>query len=448
MMRIRPSLYISYLVRLLGILVCALALHASADAQTRQAVAGTTVSLVPMRGFVPAKGFAGFANEALQGTVLVAELPAEAHPQLAQLFADVEAARTRFAAQGVRITAREEIETAAGRVPLLVGTQRVAGEPYSKWIALYKGVKTVMITVQVPERAALDTTAVKTMLASVSLGAATTIADKLKALPFLVEPRAPFRVVDTLGGAGVLMVAGDLDVDPAGVQPMLIVAYQLSGTPAHALEAAAERLLKQTKEFEAAQIETREQTPFAGSTGVLLTGTHATRGTSKRFAQYLASNNRRYIRMIVSADGRAFAELQPTIAAIAKSVAFKGPKTGKQVPLAGLPKSLDDHQIAAGTVDGRVQHRLLIGRQSRARPGRFPNGQQRRSFTRLVLEKVDRRPPEARREHVQSPLGDDKVQRMAQPGNHRCLFTAINRHAPNRRGNVAGLGVVQEAAVG
>jgi hypothetical protein len=147
--------------------VCALAVHASANAQTRQPVAGTTVSLAPMRGFVPATAFAGFANEPLQGSVLVAELPAEAYPQLAQLFADAEAARTRFAAQGVRITAREEIETAAGRVPLLVGTQAGGGEPVSKWIALYKGAKTVMITVQAPERASLDTTAVKTMLASV-----------------------------------------------------------------------------------------------------------------------------------------------------------------------------------------------------------------------------------------------------------------------------------------
>jgi hypothetical protein len=122
------------------------------------------------------------------------------------------------------------------------------------------------------------------------------------------------------------LVVGDLDVDPAGAQPLLIVAYQLSATPALALEAAAERLLKQTKEFEAAQIETREQTSFAGFSGVLLSGTHASKGTSKRFAQYLAiGDNGRFIRMIVSADARAFAELQPTIAVIAKSIAFKGP---------------------------------------------------------------------------------------------------------------------------
>ena len=326
MMRVRPLLHVSYLVRLLGSVVCVFALHASADAQTRQPVAGTTVSLVPMRGFVPATGFAGFANEPLQASVLVAELPAEAHPQLAPLFADVEAARTRFATQGIRITAREEIETAAGRVPLLVGTQGVAGEPYSKWIAVYKGAKTVMITVQAPERASLDTAAVKTMLASVSLGAAPTLSDKLAALPFAIDPRAPFRVVDTLGGSGVLMVVGDLDLDPAGAQPMLIVAYQVSAMPALALDAAAEWLLKQTKEFEAAQIETREQTSFAGSAGVLLSGTYAPKGTSKRFAQYMAiGDNGRFIRMIVSADARAFAELQPTIAAIAKSIVLKGP---------------------------------------------------------------------------------------------------------------------------
>ena len=45
----------------------------------------------------------------------------------------------------------------------------------------------------------------------------------------------------------------DLDADPAGVQPLLIVASQLSPAPALALDAAAERLLKQTREFEAAR---------------------------------------------------------------------------------------------------------------------------------------------------------------------------------------------------
>ena len=100
MTRVRPTVDVSYRIRLLGSVVCALALHSSANAQTRQPVAGTTVSLVPIPGFVQATGFAGFANEPLQGSVLVVELPAEGYSQLAPLFADVEAARARFAAQG------------------------------------------------------------------------------------------------------------------------------------------------------------------------------------------------------------------------------------------------------------------------------------------------------------------------------------------------------------
>jgi hypothetical protein len=111
MTRVLSSVYVTFLVRLLGTVVCVLALHSSANAQTRQAVAGTTVSLVPLPRFVQATGFTGFANESLQGSVLVAELPAEGYSQLAQLFADVEVARARFATQAVRITAREEIET-------------------------------------------------------------------------------------------------------------------------------------------------------------------------------------------------------------------------------------------------------------------------------------------------------------------------------------------------
>jgi hypothetical protein len=306
--------------------VLALALCSSvAVAQERQSVKGTTVSLVPMPGFVHATNFAGFGNEKIQASVVVVEMAAAGYAEISTLFKDLETAQKQFASQNVKVTAREEIDTAAGRVPLVSGTQDAAGTTYQKWVALFKGARTVILTVQAPTAAGIDGAAVKTMLASVSLGAESSLADKLTSLPFTIEPRAPFRVVDTFGGSAVAMTVGEKDLDPDATQPLLIAAYQISAPVGTVdLTVAAERLLKQTKDFDAATIETRERTPFAGATGVLLAGTHAQKGRAKRFVQYMAiGESGRAVRMLVSADEGAFKDLQPAIAAIAQTVAFK-----------------------------------------------------------------------------------------------------------------------------
>lgn len=140
------------LLALLGVL----SQRGPASAQERQQVTGTTVSMVPTEGFVPATGFAGFANERLQASVLVVELPVSAHPQIAEMFSDLETAKRQFAKQRISVVAREEIQTAAGQVPLIISAQAHGGVTFDKWMGLFKGARTVMITVQAPKDVALD----------------------------------------------------------------------------------------------------------------------------------------------------------------------------------------------------------------------------------------------------------------------------------------------------
>jgi hypothetical protein len=298
--------------------------------QERQAVAGTTVSLTPPPGFVPATQFAGFVNEALQAAILVVELPLIGYADMSELFKDLTIAKSLFAHRGVEVSGLEEVDAGDAKIPLVVGTQVNDGMTYRKWIALFKGNKAVMITVQAPDAQTpggptLDGAVVKAMLTSVSFSPEPTITEKLKALPFTIEARAPFRIIDTLLGAAVMMTVGERDVDPSNSQPSLIVSYQISAPiPPDRLDETAEQLLMQTRGFTAARIVTRERVPFAGTTGVRLAGTYSDGDRPKRVVQYMAiGENGRYIRFIADTNERDFEQLQPAIAAIAQSVAFK-----------------------------------------------------------------------------------------------------------------------------
>lgn len=287
-------------------------------------VPGTTVTMAPPEGFVAAADFAGFLDMEKQGSFFVAEMPGAALVQLSALFADEDLAERSFATKGITITGREEIETAAGEtVPLLHGTQAANGVVLDKWMALYGGEKTVMITFQIPQVNALDVETTKAVFASVSTGAAPAIDDKLSALPFEIKAVEPFRVVEVLGGGSVLMMAGDKDVDPDGLQPMVVVAVSQARGNMSNLAAVAERSLRETAGFEAAEITAKEETTFAGMDGFVLKGTYDDEGIKKNFVQYIGVKEGRALRLVGTVVVEKADELKDTIDEIAASAEFK-----------------------------------------------------------------------------------------------------------------------------
>jgi hypothetical protein len=317
-----PTLLTKFSAPLLAI---GLALAAPATAQERTAISGTTVSLSPLKGFAPSAKFAGLENAQSKASLLVVEMPAEAHPQLSQLFGDLDTAKARFAAQNIKLDDAQDLDTGSGKARLLTGKQELGPTSFDKWILLAKGAKTVMITVQAPKEAGLAGSDVVAMLKSVSLGAEPSLDEKLGALPFRIKAAEPFRVVDTFGGLGVLMTVGPADSDPKGQQPMLVASYQTGGQVTQAqLAATGERLLKSTRGFEQAEVSQRGTTAFAGSKeAAMLSGTVSENGTRKRFVQYIGLGAEgRFVRMIVSAEEASFPKLEPAIKSIADSVAF------------------------------------------------------------------------------------------------------------------------------
>ena len=90
---------------------------------------------------------------------------------------------------------------------------------------------------------ALAAADVKQAFASISSGEPATETNQLSALPFDIDVVAPFRVIQTLAGSSVLMMAGDLDADPEGIQPSVIVAYSTTQAGVE-LKGTAEAALK------------------------------------------------------------------------------------------------------------------------------------------------------------------------------------------------------------
>jgi hypothetical protein len=294
-------------------------------AQDAVQVPGTSVKMAPPPGFAPASDFAGFANVEKQGSLLIAEMPAEAMAQLAPLFGDQQKAAASFATKGIIVDGQEEIETKSGETALLLhGTQEAHGTKLDKWMALYAGEKTVMITFQIPQQNAIDAATIKTAFASVEAGAAPAANAQLSALPFEIEAAQPFRIIQTLAGASVLMMAGDKDVDPQGKQPLAIAAYSKVAAPVKDLAASAAAALKAAAHFSAATITSREETTFAGTDGIVFQGTVDHKGIKKRFTQSFAvTEDGKVMHFLASAPDAEYDGLKDAIDEIAGSIEFK-----------------------------------------------------------------------------------------------------------------------------
>lgn len=284
------------------------------------AIPGTTVSLQAPPGFVTATDFSGLIADHGQASLLVAELPPEAAADVAALFTDLATARRAFATQGVEIAQLQFLQVQGAAVPVAIGTQAAHGQTFNKWVALYPGTRTVLITVQVPAGAAHDPADLMASLQSVTLGAPRPLEEKRGSLPFTAVPTAPFRIIDTLGGAAILMTAGERDVDPERVQPLLIIASQLS-LPAGDLGTLSRTLLSGTRELQDGVVLSQRPVTFAGIEGQMITGALP---NGRTFAHYLALwPGERYVRMVAILPPDQGDDVHAAVDSIARSVQFR-----------------------------------------------------------------------------------------------------------------------------
>lgn len=302
------------------------ALLQPAAAKEPTAIPGTTVTLTPPDAFTPSSQYSGFENKKTGASVLVIEFPPEAYDQIAPtLFGNLEQAKTEFAKRQIKVETLSEVDTPNGKITLLKGEQVANGQTYEKWMALFKGGKTVMLTVQAPEDDSLDEEQVVALVKSVKLGRPQSIAERVATLPYKIEAIEPFRFADILAGNTALLVVGSKNVDPSGNMAILLVSQQLSGASiADKVDAAAESLLHGTVGLTEARIEKRDTVTFAGAKGPRLEGSFEEKGLKKRFLQVLSVQpDGKFVRLLATAKADEFDGLKPAIEKITAGVALK-----------------------------------------------------------------------------------------------------------------------------
>jgi len=227
-----------------------------------------------------------------------------------------------LATQGVEVDRLHAIVADGIAVPVAVGRQAAHGRVFDKWVALYQGDRTVLVTVQAPTAHALAQPAALAALSSVTLGSPASLDEALAALPFHATARPPFRVIDTLAGAGMLMMAGERDVDPDGRQPRVIIASQLSlPVGSDDLSRLSRVLIGGTREIQEGTPLAREAVAFGGIEGERVTGSLPDGG---RYVHYLALwPGRRYVRLVAMFPPDSDAKSYEAVEAIARSVRFK-----------------------------------------------------------------------------------------------------------------------------
>lgn len=204
---------------------------------------GGAVGLAPPPGMTESTRFTGFES-ASGDSILIAELPRAAYAELVARIAATPAGQPL--PNGVTLDGPGAAVTLAGGIKAMRwrGFQAVAGTRYAKWLLLAEGPSTTaLVTAQVPEpRAATEAAAIDVALGSVRFRAAATLDAAIAALPFTLGDRAGFRPVQTLMGSALMLTEGPLDADPAGDQPLAVVAASIDARPVPDPEASARQM--------------------------------------------------------------------------------------------------------------------------------------------------------------------------------------------------------------
>jgi len=317
MRTIRPAPSPSLLA---GIALAFLVAMPAVPAAGQTPIPGTTVSLDAPAGFTLSSAFSGLENKQDGSTITITELPSEAYADLAQVFSNAKVAAESLAPRGIRIDRREQYVVGDRQVPVLIGTERSSGGDVGKYMALYQGDMTVLITINAFDARVLTPDLVEATLKSVRLAAAAPLEQKIAQLPFSFSPAAPFRVQDTIGGSGVLLpVSGD--PNPTGLMPVVIIARALSAiSPSSSVSLVAQQMLRGIEGFEDATITTGEETEFAGGPGYRLEAVAVER-TAVLFVRIPPDGV--YVRLAALGETAALQKVMPAVMNIAQSVSIR-----------------------------------------------------------------------------------------------------------------------------
>src|SRR5688500_6306818 len=254
----RPT---SFLTRLAAgaLAAAALSLIAQAGAQQeRLTIRGTSVSLIPPPGFTASRTERGIENTSTGTTITISEAAAEAYPGLAERFKSPKSMTEGYAEQNITIRSVRSVD---GKIPFAIGRQTKNGKDVTRYLALLKGDKTVLVSFSIPDRTFTEADA-EGVLRSIELAPEPTLEERLSELPFIFSAVQPYAVKDVINRQAVnLEVAGDR------TQPTITIGYGRSQALMGEEARVAVELVKNTGGYREAQITSQEPAMFAGGSG-------------------------------------------------------------------------------------------------------------------------------------------------------------------------------------
>jgi len=275
----------------------------------RLPIRGTSVTLIPPPGFTASRTERGIENASTGTTITISETAADAYAGLADRFKSAKSLSDGYAEQNVTI---RSVRTVDGKIPFAIGRQTKNGKDVTRYLALLKGDKTVLVSFTVPDRAFTEADA-EAVLRSIELTPEPTLEQRLSGLPFVFSAVEPFAVKDVINRQAVnLEVKGG---DRA--QPTITIGFGRSQALMGEEARVAVELIKNTGGYREAQITAQEPVTFAGGKGYRVTAVIEDR-TAVQYLRIVSGGG--YLRLFARGTTSAMQNAEQVIMEIAGSV--------------------------------------------------------------------------------------------------------------------------------
>lgn len=285
---------------------------------------GSRIGLVPPAGMVLSRTFVGFLDPISNVAIILAVMPAAAYAQL-----DKTMVPEALKKSGITIDQREPIELPIGKGFLLSGKQTGGNEQYRKWLLVVPASDlTALVTIQAPDQdQSFNDSAVRGVLASLSVRASVPDAERLSLLPFTVGDLAGFSIDDVLPGTALMLVDKDSapgkDAShPARNTHILIAAMQGGPRESQDRDNFARVTFDQIGGINDVHIQDAEPLRINGQAGyqTLARAKEAQSGTDVMVVQWLRFGSGGFLQMIGIARADAWPEAFPRLRAVRDSI--------------------------------------------------------------------------------------------------------------------------------
>ena len=274
----------------------------------RLTIRGTSVTLTAPPGFTASRSERGIENTTTGTTITISEASAEAYPGLADRFKSAKSMTDGYANQNVTIRTVRSVD---GKIPFAIGRQTKDGKDFTRYLALLKGDKTVLVSFTSPDRNFSEADA-EAILRSIELTPEPTLEERLAELPFVFSAVEPYAVKDVINRQAV-----NLEVKNDRAQPTVTIGYGRSQALMGEEARVAVELLKGTGGWRDAQITSQEPAMFAGGNGYRITAVVEDR-TAVQYLRIISGGG--YLRLLARGTTSAMQNAETVITELAGTV--------------------------------------------------------------------------------------------------------------------------------